>query len=156
MSAPYPCLRDEILCGQISVPKPVSIAFGASQRCSLWTVADFHWALAASLLSSCNALLPAITKMRWESRLPKHYLTVAQRREFAARNLARIVEHFGHDAPVGLIPSNMKAGPLPRMPRSSSEGLDIRDRPLPPLEGCTHPDQCACVYSVNVNGIFGG
>ena len=80
--------------------------------------------------------------------MPKRYLTTQEKRAFAQRTLDNIREHLGEDATVVILPSNMLAGPCEIPSRLADEEFLVGEAPLAPFDGCTHPDQCACIISV--------
>lgn len=67
-----------------------------------------------------------------------------------ARNFCHNAGHLWQLAAVGLLAkfrmSNMAAGPCDRAQAFNNELFDPEVAPVPPLEDCPHPAQCACMY----------
>jgi cytidine deaminase len=76
----------------------------------------------------------------------KHYLTVAEKRAAEARALANMTSALGGLVVVHLVESNMKAGPCDKCREVGRQKYSAGDAPLPPFDGCSHPDQCACMW----------
>lgn len=87
--------------------------------------------------------------------MPKHYLTVEEKRGVEARHLARSLAVFGPTTKVSVIPNAMLAGPCDACVALLDSIFPAHDAPLPPFDGCSHPDQCACsiaLYSYESDG----
>jgi hypothetical protein len=80
--------------------------------------------------------------------MPKHYLTIEEKRAFARRDLDNIRDALGTDTMVSVIPNAMLAGPCAVCRAIGNRAFRLDEAPLPPFDGCSHPDQCACGLSL--------
>lgn len=62
------------------------------------------------------------------------------------RDLDRFIAAIGPFAMVQAIPNNMLAGPCQGCVEAAAKAVLAKDAPLPPFDGCPHPDQCAVRY----------
>lgn len=66
---------------------------------------------------------------------------------FEAQNLR---DKIGANVPAKLMPSNMAIGPCERATEEGSRSnLTLADAGPLPFDDCTHPDQCACLYTID-------
>ena len=80
--------------------------------------------------------------------MPKRYLSIEEKRAFARRTLDNIRDNLGDETTVMILPSKMLAGPCEVACRLAEEEFLVGAAPLAPFDGCTHPDQCACLISI--------
>lgn len=69
-----------------------------------------------------------------------------EKRLQARRDLVRLIDAFGPSATVRMTPNNMAAGPCDACLREEQRTVLASEAPLPPLDECPHPDQCAARY----------
>ncbi len=62
------------------------------------------------------------------------------------KDLRRMREYMGEDCFAVLQASNMAAGPCDQAKSFADKALPSATAPLLPLDRCTHPGQCGCVY----------
>lgn len=77
------------------------------------------------------------------------YLSIDEKRSFARRDLENLRATLGPEVTVDVIPNNMLAGPCTVCRAIGDQAFSLETAPLPPFEGCSHPDQCACSLALH-------
>ena len=67
----------------------------------------------------------------------------------ARRDLAKLSSH-GPEMKALFRASNMADGPCARAAELDGQVFEAGAAPIPPLEDCPHPDQCACMYQARL------
>jgi hypothetical protein len=79
----------------------------------------------------------------------KNYPTIEETRQHHAKRLRGTEQGMGGKTPMEFLPSNMAAGPCSAALKAAKKRHDTGTKYLPPLDDCTHPDQCACMFRID-------
>ena len=66
------------------------------------------------------------------------------------RDIVRGVRYLGENEQIFLLPSNMQVGPCEVAKGLAKHPFTYGSAPILPLDRCSHPDQCACRYSLEL------
>jgi hypothetical protein len=79
--------------------------------------------------------------------MPKRHMTPEERRAANAKPVRRALKAIGPHR-LTLEPSNMAAGPCEACLEVAKREWSAAGAPMPPFDGCSWPDQCACQWRI--------
>ena len=85
----------------------------------------------------------------------KRYRTVEEVRAYHRRNLGNMETSLGQVLPVKFHASQMLAGPCKAARIAAGIRTDSRTWKVPPLDLCSHPEQCGCTFVIDEKRLFG-